>query len=38
LSKLLQDKNAGKARRVMDAMLKMDKINITRLREAYDRG
>jgi|SRR5262244_2770040 len=35
LGKLLQDKDAGKASRVMTAMLQMDKIDINRLQEAY---
>jgi predicted 3-demethylubiquinone-9 3-methyltransferase (glyoxalase superfamily) len=38
LSKLLQDKDPEKARRVMQAMLQMDKIDIARLQEAYDGG
>jgi hypothetical protein len=38
LGTLLQDQDAEKANRVMKAMLEMDKIDITRLREAYDRG
>jgi len=37
LSRLLQDKDPQKAKRVMDAMLKMTKIDIQRLQEAYDR-
>jgi predicted 3-demethylubiquinone-9 3-methyltransferase (glyoxalase superfamily) len=36
LSTMLRDKDAAKARRVMEAMLKMDKIDIARLEEAYD--
>jgi predicted 3-demethylubiquinone-9 3-methyltransferase (glyoxalase superfamily) len=38
LGKLLQDKDAGKASRVMQAMLRMDKIDISRLQQAYDQG
>ena len=38
LGKMLQDKDAGKAKRVMEAMLQMDKIDIQRLKQAYDRG
>lgn len=38
LSKLLQDKDPEKAKRVMQAMLQMDKIDIARLRQAYDGG
>jgi predicted 3-demethylubiquinone-9 3-methyltransferase (glyoxalase superfamily) len=36
LGKLLQDKDAEKANRVMQAMLQMDKIDIKRLQQAYD--
>ncbi len=36
LSKLLGDKNPEKAKRVMQAMLQMDKIDISRLQKAYD--
>lgn len=36
LGKLLQDKDAEKAKRVMKAMLQMDKIDIHRLKQAYD--
>src|SRR5882672_9857251 len=36
LGKLLQDKDAEKAKRVMKAMLQMDKIEIQRLKQAYD--
>src|ERR1700686_3513077 len=35
LGKLLQDKDAEKARRVMNAMLQMDKIDIERLEQAH---
>jgi predicted 3-demethylubiquinone-9 3-methyltransferase (glyoxalase superfamily) len=38
LGKMLGDKDAEKANRVMQAMLKMDKLDIKRLQEAYDRG
>jgi predicted 3-demethylubiquinone-9 3-methyltransferase (glyoxalase superfamily) len=38
LGKLLQDKVAGKAKKVMQAMLQMDKIDINGLQQAYDRG
>jgi predicted 3-demethylubiquinone-9 3-methyltransferase (glyoxalase superfamily) len=36
LGRMLQDKDPGKARRVMKAMLQMDKIDIQRLKQAYD--
>jgi predicted 3-demethylubiquinone-9 3-methyltransferase (glyoxalase superfamily) len=36
LSELLRDKDPEKAKRVMNAMLQMDKIDIRRLKEAYD--
>ena len=36
LGELLGDKDAGKAKRVMDAMLKMNKIDIKTLKQAYD--
>jgi predicted 3-demethylubiquinone-9 3-methyltransferase (glyoxalase superfamily) len=36
LSKLLQDKDPEKAKRVMQAMLQMDKIDINRLKQAYE--
>ena len=35
LGKLLQDKDAEKANRVMQAMMKMDKIDSKRLKQAY---
>ena len=35
LGKLLQDKDPEKSKRVMDAMLKMDKIDIKTLKQAY---
>jgi predicted 3-demethylubiquinone-9 3-methyltransferase (glyoxalase superfamily) len=38
LSKLLGDKDPEKAKRVMQAMLQMDKIDIARLQQAYDGG
>jgi predicted 3-demethylubiquinone-9 3-methyltransferase (glyoxalase superfamily) len=38
LGKLLQDNDTEKANRVMKAMLQMDKIEIKRLQQAYDRG
>jgi len=38
LGKLMQDKDAEKAKRVMQAMMQMDKIDINRLQQAYDRG
>jgi predicted 3-demethylubiquinone-9 3-methyltransferase (glyoxalase superfamily) len=38
LGKMLQDKDPAKADRVMKAMLQMDKIDIKRLQQAYDRG
>jgi predicted 3-demethylubiquinone-9 3-methyltransferase (glyoxalase superfamily) len=36
LGKLLQDKDRAKADRVMKAMLQMDKLDIKRLKQAYD--
>ncbi|MDB5152367.1 MAG: hypothetical protein JWR54_1118, partial [Mucilaginibacter sp.] len=36
LGPMLQDKDAEKAKRVMEAMLKMTKLDIKTLREAYD--
>jgi predicted 3-demethylubiquinone-9 3-methyltransferase (glyoxalase superfamily) len=38
LGKLLGDKDPEKAKRVMQAMLQMDKLDIARLQQAYDRG
>lgn len=38
LGKLLHDKDAEKAKRVMDAMLQMDKLDISRLQQAYEQG
>jgi predicted 3-demethylubiquinone-9 3-methyltransferase (glyoxalase superfamily) len=37
LGEMLRDKDAKKARRVMDAMLQMEKIDIGALRRAYER-
>src|SRR5277367_3963096 len=38
LTKMLGDKNPGKAKKVMEAMLQMTKIDIGLLQQAYDRG
>ncbi len=38
LGRLLQDKDVEKANSVMKAMLQMEKIDIKRLQQAYDRG
>jgi predicted 3-demethylubiquinone-9 3-methyltransferase (glyoxalase superfamily) len=38
LGKLLGDKDPAKAQRVMQAMLQMKKIDITRLKQAYGQG
>jgi len=38
LGEMLQDKDPEKSKRVMEAMLQMDKIDIKRLEQAYDRG
>jgi predicted 3-demethylubiquinone-9 3-methyltransferase (glyoxalase superfamily) len=38
LGEMLGDKDPTKARRVMEAMLQMGKIDIKRLQQAYDRG
>jgi len=38
LSKLLQDKDPEKSKRVMQAMMQMDKIDIGRLKQAYEKG
>jgi len=38
LGEMLRDKDARKSQRVMKAMLQMDKIDIKRLQQAYDRG
>ena len=37
LGELMNDKDAGKAKRVMQAMLQMDKIDIQALKQAYER-
>ena len=37
LGKLLQDKDREKSKRVMQAMLQMDKLNIAGLKQAYER-
>jgi len=36
LGELLGDKNAKKANRVMEAMLQMDKMEIDKLKQAYE--
>lgn len=38
LGKMLQDKDTNKAKNVMNAMLQMNKIDIERLKQAYDQG
>jgi len=38
MGELLGDKNAKKANRVMEAMLQMDKMEIDKLKQAYERG
>jgi predicted 3-demethylubiquinone-9 3-methyltransferase (glyoxalase superfamily) len=38
LVEMLRDKDAEKSKRVMQAMLKMDKLDITQLKQAYDQG
>jgi len=38
LGEMMQDKDAEKSKRVMEAMLQMDKLDIKRLKQAYDRG
>ncbi len=38
MGKLLQDKDRKKASRVMNAMMQMTRIDISRLKEAYDQG
>ena len=38
LGELLNDKDPAKAQRVMQAMLQMDRIDIGRLKQAYDQG
>ena len=37
LGKMLQDKNVEKSKRVMEAMLKLDRIDIKTLKQAYER-
>ena len=37
LGDMLQDKDAAKSKRVMEAMLKMDKLDIAGLKQAYER-
>ena len=36
LSKMLRDQDPGKAKRTMQAMMQMDKIDMNRLQQAYD--
>jgi len=36
LGRMLSDKEAARSKRVMDAMLQMDKLDVKRLQEAYD--
>src|SRR5467141_2056738 len=36
LAEMLHDKNAAKAQRVMKAMLQMDKIDVSKLKQAYE--
>lgn len=38
LGKILQDKDAEKSKRVMNAMLQMNKIEIKSLKQAYEQG
>jgi len=38
MGKLMQGKDPEKSRKVMDALLKIHKIDIKTLREAYDQG
>jgi predicted 3-demethylubiquinone-9 3-methyltransferase (glyoxalase superfamily) len=38
LGMMLQDKDREKSKRVMNAMLQMDKIDIKRLKQAYEQG
>ena len=38
LGKMLQDKDAEKSKRVMNAMLQMNKIEIKSLKQAYEQG
>jgi predicted 3-demethylubiquinone-9 3-methyltransferase (glyoxalase superfamily) len=37
LGKLMQDEDAGKAKKVMEAMFKMDKIDMKALKQAYEK-
>ena len=36
LGKMMSDKDPAKARRVMEAMLQMDKLDVDRLKQAYE--
>jgi predicted 3-demethylubiquinone-9 3-methyltransferase (glyoxalase superfamily) len=38
LGVMMQDKDPQKSKRVMNAMLQMDKIDIKKLRQAYEQG
>jgi len=38
LTEMLRDQDAGKGKRVMEAMLQMTKIDISLLKQAYDQG
>src|SRR6266487_5635425 len=38
LGKMLQDKDPTRSQRVMQAMLEMDKLDIARLKQAYEQG
>jgi predicted 3-demethylubiquinone-9 3-methyltransferase (glyoxalase superfamily) len=38
LGEMMQDKEAEKSKRVMEAILQMDKLDIKRLKQAYERG
>jgi predicted 3-demethylubiquinone-9 3-methyltransferase (glyoxalase superfamily) len=38
LGRMLGDKDPAKSRRVMEAMLRMDKLDIARLKQAYESG
>ena len=38
LGEMLQDKNPKKSKQVMEALLKMDKIDISLLKQAYEQG
>jgi hypothetical protein len=35
---MLQDKNPAKSKRVMEALLQMDKLDIQTLKRAYEQG